>query len=133
MLRASLRPQLTLWLGRKISRKECFVRHKSRNSHPTHQQGNNARPPGHDASWTAAHHCSAEQTAAAAFGPASAPAVIRDDSPWPSGQVQPRITLRHLPVLNTRPRGRTGHSITQHTSRGKTNVLQSDNYATSTV
>jgi len=42
------------------------------------------------------------------FRPSSAPAVIRDDSPWNSGQVQPRIqlriTLRQLPVLNTPPR-----------------------------
>ena len=75
-------------MNRKSSAGRSQLSDTSRSSsHPIHQEGrNNARPPGHDASWIAAHHCSAEQAAAAAFGPAPAPAMIRDNSPWPSGQ-----------------------------------------------
>jgi len=71
-----------------------------------------------------------QAAAAAAFGPASAPAVIRDDSPWPSGQVQPRIQLRITTTPPAWAQHRTTHYVvapsshpaTQHPGRGKTNV-----------
>jgi hypothetical protein len=80
-----------------------------------------------------AYDRSAEQTAAA-FGPASEPAIIRDGSPWPSSHIQPRIT--HTPPARTQhstTRPHRSHPATQHTGRGKTHALQSDNYAISTV
>ena len=40
---------------------------------------------------------------------------------------------RNLSVPNTPPRPHQSHPTMQHTGRGKTNALQSDNYATSTV
>jgi hypothetical protein len=80
---ASLRSQFTLWLGctftpsliRCYNKKTNQDSHSHitsrRSSHPTHQQGNNARPPGHNVLWTTAHHCSAELTTAAALDPTS--------------------------------------------------------------
>jgi hypothetical protein len=81
--------------NRKLSVERSTLSDTSRrSSQPIHQQGNDARPHGHGASWTAAHHCSAQQAAAVALGPASTPARICDISLWLSGQAQPHIQLR---------------------------------------
>jgi hypothetical protein len=109
-LRASRRPQLDFSLVSLVRIRQsegvfCQTHIKMKQSSKTsaRKQRQNIRPRG-----LVDRGTPLLSRVAAAFGPASAEAVIRDVTPRLSSQVQPRIAHpRHLPVLNTPPRERT--------------------------